>query len=151
VAVLLVGNALLALMEALDVVADPQVGTSGLVWLALVVVAPVLVIRRILAHRVVAMRTVLGAVTAYVQIAVAYAVLFRTVDAWSSAPFFGSPEPSTTYMYASLTTIATLGLGDVVPVGDVPRLVLASEAVLGQVFLVTVVAVVVSRFAEGRR
>jgi hypothetical protein len=148
VVVVLAANVLFASLEALDLVTQGQQDSGGLVWLLLVLVAPVLVIQRIFAHRVVAMRTVLGAVTAYLQIAIAYAVAFQAVDAWSAQPFFGSEEPSTTYMYASLTTIATLGLGDVAPVGNLPRLVLASESVLGQVFLVTVVAVVVSRFAE---
>jgi hypothetical protein len=151
VALVLAGNVLFATLEAVGVVTEGQQDSGGLVWLVLVLVAPVLVIRRILAHRVVAMRTVIGAVTAYLQIAIAYAVAFRAIDAWSAQPFFGTEEPSTTYTYASLTTIATLGLGDVAPVGSLPRLVLSSEAVLGQVFLVTVVAVVVSRFAERHR
>ena len=151
VLLVLAANVLLALLEAVGVEVSTRVESVGLVWLLLVLVVPVLVIRRILSHRVVAMATVMGAVSAYLQIAVAYSVLFRFLDAWSSTPFFGVEEPSTAYMYVSLTTIATLGLGDLAPVGEVPRLVLASEAVLGQVFLVTVVALVVSRFAESHR
>jgi hypothetical protein len=50
-------------------------------------------------------------------------------------------------MYFSLTTIATLGYGDFVPVTEVGRLAAMSEAVIGQVYLVTFVAMVVSRFA----
>jgi hypothetical protein len=151
VMLILAGNVLFAAMEAVGVLEAGQEHSGGVVWLVLVLVAPVLVIRRIFAHRVVAMRTVIGAVTAYLQIAIAYAVAFRAVDAWTSQPFFGTEEPSTTFMYASLTTISTLGLGDVAPVGSLPRLLLSSESVMGQVFLVTVVAVVVSRFAERQR
>lgn len=143
-------NVVLAVLEALGAAVPAKVQTVGLVWLGLVLVVPVLVIRRILAHRVVVMATIMGAVSAYLQIAVAYGVLFRAIDAWTPTWFFGADEPSTAYMYASLTTISTLGLGDLAPQGDLPRLVLASEAVLGQVFLVTVVAVVVSRFAGSR-
>ncbi len=144
-------NVLLALLERLGVEALSPVDGVGVLWLLLVLVVPVLVIRRILAHGAVVMATLMGAVAAYLQIAVAYSVLFRAVDGWTATPFFGAVEPSTAYMYVSLTTIATLGLGDLAPVGSLPRLVLASEAVLGQVFLVTVVALVVSRFADARR
>lgn len=151
VLVVLAATAVMAVLELLGVTHPVTLDSAGVVWLLLVLVVPVLVIRRIFAHQVVAMRTVIGAVTAYLQIAVAYGVLFRFIDAWTTTPFFGTEEPSTSYMYVSLTTISTLGLGDLSPVGDLPRLVLASEAVLGQVFLVTVVAVVVTRFAEQHR
>ena len=150
VLLVLLVNIALAVLEALGAPVPAKVQSVGLVWLGLVLVVPVLVIRRILAHRVVVMATIMGAVSAYLQIAVAYGVLFRAVDAWSPTPFFGVVEPSTAYMYASLTTISTLGLGDLAPQGQLPRLILASEAVLGQVFLVTVVSVVVSRFAGSR-
>ncbi len=143
--------AVLTVLELVGVSHPVSIHTFGAGWLILVLVVPVLVIRRIFAHQVVAMRTVIGAITAYLQIAVAYSVLFQFVDEWTATPFFGTEEPSTAYMYVSLSTIATLGLGDLAPVGEVPRLVLVSEAVLGQVFLVTVVAVVVSRFAEQHR
>ncbi len=52
-------------------------------------------------------------------------------------------------MYVRLTSISTLGIGDIVPTTQTARLLLSSEAVLGQVFLVTVVAIAVSRFAGG--
>jgi hypothetical protein len=151
VALLLLVNGVLALMETAGRVGTPPTHQAGLLWLALVLMVPVLVIRRIFAHTVVAMRTVIGAVTAYLQIAVGYSVMFQAIDAWTAVPFFGQPEPSTAYMYVSLTTISTLGLGDLSPHGSLARLALSSEAVLGQVFLVTVVAVVVSRFAEAHR
>lgn len=120
-------------------------------WLALVVVVPIIVIRRIAQHTVVGGRTVIGAVTAYLQIGVAYAALFQAVDAWSTVPPFGEPRVSSAFMYLSLTTMSTLGIGDIVPTTEVARLLVSSEAVLGQVFLVTIVAIVVSQFAGGRQ
>lgn len=148
------GLALLSLGEAV-------LGRSGLVlvepqeadplWVLLVIVVPVIVIRRIAQHTVVSSRTVLGAVTAYLQIGVAYAAVFQAVYIWSPEPAFGTPQVSSAFTYLSLTTISTLGIGDVVPTTEVSRLLVSSEAVLGQVFLVTVVAMVVSQFAGGRR
>ena len=49
-------------------------------------------------------------------------------------------------MYFSLVTITTVGYGDFAAVTDLGRMAAASEAVLGQVFLVTFVALIVSRF-----
>ncbi|HSO64513.1 MAG TPA: potassium channel family protein [Ornithinibacter sp.] len=120
------------------------------VWLALVLVVPVIVLRRVARHTVVGTRTVLGVVSTYLQIGVAYAALFQAIDAWSTTYAFGEQQTSNAYMYVSLTTMSTLGIGDIVPATALARLVLSSEAVLGQVFLVTVVAIVVSRFAGGR-
>ena len=120
-------------------------------WLVLVVVVPVIVIRRISRHQVVGGRTVLGAVTAYLQIGVAYAALFQALDVWSAQPPFGGPQESSAFMYLSMTTMSTLGIGDIAPTTEVARLLVSSEAVLGQVFLVTVVAIVVSQFAGHRR
>jgi hypothetical protein len=120
-------------------------------WLVLVIVVPVIVIRRISQHTIVGGRTVLGAITAYLQIGVAYAALFQAVSVWSSVPPFGRPQPSSAFTYLSLTTMSTLGIGDIVPTTQVARLLVSSEAVLGQVFLVTIVAIVVSQFAGGRQ
>ena len=115
-------------------------------WLLAAALTPVLVARRLLQHQVVTLQTIMGAVAAYLQIAVAYAFLYQTVDAYSSTNFFGKDTPTTTYMYYSLVTISTVGYGDFVAVTSFGRMAAASEAVLGQVFLVTFVALIVSRF-----
>jgi hypothetical protein len=120
-------------------------------WLILVIAVPIIVIRRISQHTVVGGRTVLGAITAYLQIGVAYAALFQALSVWSTEPPFGQPQPSSAFTYLSLTTMSTLGIGDIVPTTSVSRLLVSSEAVLGQVFLVTIVAIVVSQFAGHRQ
>ncbi len=143
---------IIALVEGLTSLDLPEAARADPLWLVLVVAVPVLVIRRITRHTVVGMRTVAGAVAAYLEIAVAYAALFQAVDAWSSSNWlFGQPETSSAYMYVSLTTISTLGIGDIVPATQTARLLVSAEAVLGQIFLVTVVAIVVARFAGERR
>jgi len=98
-----------------------------------------------------AVSSVLGAITAYLQIGVAYAALYQAVGVWSSVPPFGTPQESSAYMYLSMTTMSTLGIGDIAPTTEVSRLLVSSEAVLGQVFLVTIVAIVVSQFAGTRK
>jgi hypothetical protein len=142
--------------------AEALMGDEGLIWvspeqadplwLVLVIVVPIIVIRRIAQHTVVGGRTVLGAITAYLQIGVAYAALYQAISVWSPVPPpFGEPQPSSAFTYLSLTTMSTLGIGDIVPTTQLSRLLVSSEAVLGQVFLVTIVAIVVSQFAGGRQ
>ena len=117
-------------------------------WLLAAALTPVLIARRVLQHSVVTVQTIMGAVSAYLQIAVTYAFLFQTIDAYSASEFFGTEVSTTTYMYFSLTTITTVGYGDFTAMSDLGRMAAGSEAVLGQVFLVTFVALIVSRFAS---
>jgi hypothetical protein len=154
-AVVLVAVGLLAFLSFADAVLG-KVGPvspeqADPLWVVLVIVVPVIVIRRIAQHTVVGGRTVLGAITAYLQIGVAYAALYQAVGVWSSVPPFGTPQESSAYMYLSMTTMSTLGIGDIAPTTEVSRLLVSSEAVLGQVFLVTIVAIVVSQFAGTRK
>ena len=46
-------------------------------------------------------------------------------------------------MYFSLTTVTTLGYGDPSPVTDLGQLLATSEALIGQLYLVVVVALIV--------
>ena len=75
--------------------------------------------------------------------------VLRTLDALASTRFFGQEVSTTTYMYFSLITISTVGYGDFAAVTEVGRMAAASEAVIGQVYLVTFVALIVARFAAG--
>ena len=118
-------------------------------WLLAASLTPVLIARRVLQHTVVTIQTIMGSVAAYLQISVAYAYLFQTVDAFTAARFFGEDVPTTTYMYFSLVTISTVGFGDFTAMTDLGRLITSSEAVVGQVYLVTFVALIVARFAAG--
>jgi hypothetical protein len=122
-----------------------------LIRTALAIVTPVAVVRRLAAHRRISASTLIGAVSAYLLIALAFNYVFLTVDLIQSEPFFGEPEQSTSFMYFSLVTMTTLGYGDLVPVSDFARLTATFEAVISQVFLVTVVAMIVGQLIVSRR
>jgi hypothetical protein len=53
-------------------------------------------------------------------------------------------------MYFSYITMTTVGYGDYTAAGNLGRTLSASEALFGQLYLVTVVAVVVSRLGRRR-
>ena len=123
------------------------VRAAPVVWVILAVLAPLVVVRRLVRHRTVDRRTVMGAVSVYLLIPVAYHFMFLSADALQG-DVFGTPVSSTSFMYFSLVTLTTLGYGDLVPVTDVGRLLATSEAVIGQVFLVTFVALFVGLLAQ---
>ncbi|HET7899705.1 MAG TPA: potassium channel family protein [Candidatus Nanopelagicales bacterium] len=150
---LLVGLVVLGYGVSLFGSRTPQ-GSAGagvsVVLVLLSVVAPVVVVLRLLRHREVTLATILGAISAYLLIAVAYFYVFLTLYKFQDR-FFAEPQPSSSYMYFSLTSITTVGYGDLTAVTRVGRLMANSEAVIGQVYLVTFVAFIVSLGATAWR
>lgn len=112
--------------------------------------APVVIVRRLIMHRVVTRGTLLGAIAGYLLIAVTFYYVFLLAAEFQNASFFDTPLPTTNFMYFSLVTITTVGYGDLVPVTNVDRLLANAEMVLGQVYLVTFVAMIVGLYASQR-
>jgi hypothetical protein len=136
-------------LAAVDLTASAgSVLAPGAAPVLLAALAPAVVVRRLLRHRVVSRGTLLGAISAYLLIALAFFHTFLAVDSYLAEPFFGQDQPTTAFMYFSLTTITTLGYGDLAPVPELARLLATTEAVIGQVYLVTVVAMVVGLLAQ---
>lgn len=131
--------------------ATPRPAASApLIVVFLAVLAPLAVIRRLVQHRVVTRGTLLGAISGYLLIPIAFFYLYLSVSISQGTPFFGTPQPSTTYMYFSLTTITTTGYGDLTAQTELGRLMAMAEAVSGQIYLVTFVAMLVGLFIAGR-
>jgi len=55
------------------------------------------------------------------------------------------------YVYFSFVTLATLGYGDLVPRTTLGRMLAVTEALVGQLYLVTVVALLVSNYRQSTR
>jgi len=125
------------------------IGAISLIWTVLSLLAPVLVIRRLLQHRGADVQTLLGALSAYLLIALAFTFFYLNLNAFGD-PLFGQHEPTTSYIYFSLVTITTLGYGDLAAVTPVGRLLATVEAVIGQVYLVTFVAMIVGLMVQQR-
>lgn len=133
-----------------EVAAGGGTALSGLVPLAVMAAAPFLVLRRIIRHRRVTLATISGALSVYLLIAVAFAFAFSFVDEVTRAGMFDSPQSSTGVMYFSLVTITTLGYGDIQPVTTAGRALAVAEALVGQIYLVVVVARLVALFGQER-
>ena len=131
---------------------DVPNGHGGFLWLALVVAAPIIAIRRLMQHEKVTANTLVGALSVYLLIALAATYFFMFIDTFlsGSGRFFGQEEPTTVFTYFSLITITTVGYGDFDPAGSVGRAAAAWEAVIGQIYLVVVVARLVALYSGGR-
>jgi xanthine/uracil permease len=114
-------------------------------WVAIAVATPVAVVRRLLKHRRVTTATMFGAVAGYLLIALAFWYAFRFADRAQAEPFFAgvADAPTTSFMYFSLTSMTTVGYGDLTAATNLGRLLATSEAVTGQVYLVAFVAMLV--------
>lgn len=121
-------------------------------WILIAIITPIAVVRRLISHRTVTVKTLAGAIAAYLLIAIAYCYLYLYVDAVTGESFFAQERAiaSWEFMYFSLVTITTLGYGDLSPDSSVGGLLATSEAVLGQVYLVTFVAMVVGLLIQQR-
>lgn len=112
--------------------------------------APAVILRRVLAHRTVTAETLLGAICAYVYLGIIFALFFALVDSIESAPFFAQGPASRPgqYTYFSFVTISTLGYGDLSPGTDLGQALAVVEAVTGSIYLVTLVARLVSMYGK---
>jgi voltage-gated potassium channel len=119
------------------------VGLTYLLPAALLVTATLPVtLTRVLRHQRVTHETVLGALCTYVLLGLLFAFAYLALDLVRDAPFFAQPGPhqESEYLYFSFVTITTLGFGDLSPAVGLPQALTALEALLGSVFLVTLVA-----------
>lgn len=138
-------------VSLLDAVSGNTSATTGQpagAWVLVSLAAPVFVLRRIFRHSRVTAQTLFGALSVYLLVALAFSYSFGALDQYG-ATVFGSEGPTTQYMYFSMVTITTLGYGDLAPVGTLARYLATSEALIGQVFLVTVVARIVALAGAG--
>jgi hypothetical protein len=98
-------------------------------------------------------RSVAGAICVYMLFGMLFMWLYSVLAALGKAPFFaqGTDGTRSVRLYFSYTTLATLGYGDYTPAGNLGRALAVLEALIGQLYLVTVVAVIVTRLRPGRK
>ncbi|HEY6794357.1 MAG TPA: potassium channel family protein [Kineosporiaceae bacterium] len=124
------------------------------VWMAVVLVVTwYIVVWGVLHHRIVTLQTVFGALSAYLLIGFAFTALFAVVSTWASGSFFAGGQPANTpnLQYFSFVTLTTTGYGDFVAAGSGERSLAVLEALMGQIFLVTLVARLVALIGTTRQ
>ena len=98
----------------------------------------------------VTLHTMFGVLCIYLLIGMLFSSAYALVGDAQSEPFFGSgidPDISD-YLYFSFATMTTVGYGDLAAATDLGRSVAITEALIGQIYLVTVVAVIVGSLSR---
>jgi hypothetical protein len=122
-------------------------------WSAILLLVPVAIFRKIRKEfegEGVDLEVVLGALCAYLYIGGYFAFLYEVIAITSKSPFFAQPgaDTSLNYIYFSFVTLTTTGYGDISPAYGPGRMIAVIEAIIGQLYLVSVVAIVVSAYGK---
>jgi len=122
-------------------------GTAALLCAGLVALAPVAIARSVVRRRVIDIQTVLAALTIYVLLGMLWAFVYGIIGGFGTEGFFAQHVTATSadYLYFSFITQTTVGYGDLTAAANPGRACAVLEALVGQLYLVTIVAVVVSR------
>lgn len=128
------------------------VAASSFLFAGLMAIAFPIVIRQAFNHRRVDINTLAAGITAYLLIGIMFASLYRGTSAIEGYHLFAEVAlPSAgDYTYFSFITLTTVGYGDFVPGTDAARSLAITEAIMGQIFLVTAVARIVSMMGMER-
>ena len=106
---------------------------------------------RVMRAPVVDLRTVVNATTVYLMLGLLFSYVYIAVSAMSAGTFFVQGEqPTSVYLYFSYITLATIGYGDFTPAATFGRFAAVAEGLMGQLYLVTVLAVIVSNLGRQR-
>jgi Ion channel len=109
------------------------------------------VLRRLRETRTVPLDAVIGVLCVYLLLGMFFASVYGSIEHLGGKAFFAQGVPATIphCTYYSFTTLATIGYGDLTAATDLGRTLSVSEGLLGQVYLVTVVSLIVGNL--GRR
>ena len=98
-----------------------------------------------------ALQTVMGGVAAYALFAFAMASVYHGLDLLSDGRFLDGAASAGDYTYFSFVTLTTLGYGDITPATEIAKRLAVVEAFVGQVFVITLVARLVSLWGKPLR
>jgi succinate dehydrogenase hydrophobic anchor subunit len=93
-----------------------------------------------------------AAISVYLLVGMFFVFAYSAFALFGSGPFFAQGFDGTTAQrfYFSFVTLATLGYGDFTPAGNGGHLLAIFEALFGQLYLVTVLALLVSNLGRKR-
>jgi hypothetical protein len=126
---------------------------TGVVWfvdVGFVAATAVVIAVGVIDQREINRKSISGAVCIYLLLGIVYTFAYGALATLGSGDFFaqGTDGTSADRVYFSYVTLATLGYGDYTAAGSVGRAFSISEALLGQLYLVTVVALLVGRLGQ---
>jgi len=116
--------------------------------------AVIIILQIVVRSTVVRRETIFAAIVAYLLIALMWAFLYMTMELVLPGSF-SVPESSIRhetmrFEYFSFVTITTLGYGDITPLTNRASALVMLEALIGQIYLVVLVAWLVGMFVSRR-
>jgi Ion channel len=106
---------------------------------------------RLIREQGVTLRAVLGALTIYLSLGLLFAWAIAVIGAVDDRPYFVQPGVSQgDTVYFSFTVLTTTGFGDFTAANPLGHALAVVEMLLGQLYLVTVIGLLVGGFAGGR-
>jgi len=134
----------------------PASGIASIViFMMFLVLAMASVLRSVLVGTEITANRLAGAVCIYLLLGVVWAMGYKLVQLLSPAAFRGldgqDPVPIAFWIYYSFVTLTTLGYGDVVPASATARALAYTEVIVGQLYLVILVAGLVGAYISRRQ
>jgi len=145
-----VGAVVLATISAITGHSTPS-GIAALVLVVLLAVAVGEVLGTVVTEREVGFRTILGAISVYVILGILFSFAYAGIDRLQAGSFFGTTTQTGDFVFFSITTLTTTGYGNLVPAAQPGRMLSGLEMLIGQIFLVTLIAGLVSLWRPGAR
>jgi hypothetical protein len=111
------------------------------------------VVRDLHATGRVRLAAVLGVLCLYLLLGMFFAFTYGAIDRLGGHPFFvgGQEATASNCLYFSFATLTTVGFGDLVARADLGHTLAVLEALIGQIYLVTVVSLIVSNLGRPAR
>jgi hypothetical protein len=124
---------------------------ASAIQVSLLVVAMLSVLRRVVTAPEVGFQMIVGAISVYTVLGLLFTFLYGLIDRVQGGPFFENvAHPAgSDFLFFSYTTLTTTGYGNLVPGGQPGRMISGLEMMIGQIFLVTLVAGLVSLWRPG--
>jgi len=132
---------------------DVGVWTTRISTLILVFVAPGVIIRGLIRHGVeegiVTVQTMFGVLCLYLLLGLAFAAVYNVAAGLDGGTFFIDGDPTiSNFLFFSFSTLTTTGYGNLIPLHGFGKSMATLESLLGQVYLVTVVATIVGNLGR---
>ena len=113
---------------------------------------PIAIIHHVRDQAEIKFMTVAGALCVYLLAGLFFALLYWSIGVFEHAPFFvqTKTESGVDFTYYSFVTLTTVGYGDLTAAQDPGRMCSILEALFGQLYLVSVVALLVANIGRTR-
>jgi hypothetical protein len=137
------------------VLGNAQTGRAitGTISGLLAIGAPIAIVRGVRGHMEVTGQTVMAALSIYLLIGLFFSFAYGVMATVDAEPFFssGTDGAPADHVYYSYSTLTTIGFGDLTARTDIGRMASILEGLFGQLYLVTVVALLVANLSLKRQ